>query len=122
MKASRLAVATLIASGVVLIGCSNNSKQVRDTFNAMIGHSEAELIRALGPPNRTASDGDDGTVLIWDQYHDLGFIPGLGVSVAPLPYAALGISVPPKELGYNESLMFYVHPDGMVYYWRTQKS
>jgi len=122
MKAFRLAVAALIASSFVSVGCSHNSKQVRDSFDGMIGHSEAELIRALGPPNWTASDGDDGTVLIWDQYHDLGLLPGLGVSVSPLPYALVGLNVPPRELGYVESVMFYVHPDGTVYYWRIQKS
>ena len=125
MKASRLAVAALIASSIVLLGCLHlssriheNSKQVREEFDGMIGHNQADLIDLLGEPNRTDSDGKDGIVLIWDEFHGGWIFPGGTAVVCDIP-----VHIPPFRGGdYTQSVMFYVDANGTIYDWHVQKS
>jgi hypothetical protein len=125
MKAFRLAVAALIASSMVVLGCIHarsqihqNSKQVQEEFDGMIGHDKSDLIGLLGEPNRADSDGKDGVVLIWDEFHGGWLFPGGTAVVSDIP-----VPVPAFRGGdYTQSVMFYVHADGTIYDWHIQKS
>jgi len=128
MKASRLAVAALIASGVVLLGCSSNAKhtrqslddqQLRQYLDGMVGQSASDLVHDLGEPTRIEDDGHDGRVLIWEEDHYDGYFPGVVYPVAPGYRLWL---LPPAPLGHTESLMFYAHEDGTIYGWHIQDS
>ena len=125
MNAVRLAFAALIVSGAVLLGCVHarsqiheNSKQVQEEFDGMIGHDKSALIDLLGEPNRTDSDGKDGVVLIWDEFHGGWLFPGGTPVVGGIP-----VPVPAFRGGdYDQSVMFYVDSNGTIYDWRIQKS
>ena len=125
MKASRLAVAALMASSVVMLGCiyarsqiNENSKQVQQEFDGMIGHDQSDLIGLLGEPNRTDSDGKDGVVLIWDEFHGGWLFPGGTPVVSGIP-----VPIPAFHGGdYTQSVMFYADSNGTIYGWTIRKS
>ncbi len=125
MKPSRVAVAALIASSMVVLGCLHarsqiheNSKQVREQFDGMIGHDKSVLIPLLGEPDRTDSDGKDGVILIWDEFHGGWLFPGGTAVVSDIP-----VPVPAVHGGdYSQSVMFYVDSNGTIYDWHIRKS
>ena len=49
---------------ILLISCVSLRQQ---QLNTWLGVHKSELIRSWGPPNRTASDGKDGEILIYEK-------------------------------------------------------
>ena len=69
-------------------------------MDTWIGSNKQRLILKWGPPNRTASDGADGEVLIYvDSRYN--------------PYN--------RYIIYDYRMM-YAHADGEIYYWKTRSS
>jgi len=60
-----------------------------------IGQPISTMIDRWGPPSRVTSDGRDGSVYIWDIWHDYGY------TIVKL-----------------EPVMFWVDSNGIIYKWR----
>jgi len=104
----------LIAVVAVLapVGCAS----VNDQMESWTGHHQQELILSWGPPTRTASDGADGWILIYEYDRDFGQIPGKAYA---RPDGSIWYTAPERS-GYTASRMFWVHSDGIIYSWRWQ--
>ena len=61
-------------------------------------------------------DGNGGSVLIYENYVDLGQSPGRANvdAFGNVTYTA------PQQQGWNRSRMFYVDQGGTIYAWRWQ--
>lgn len=79
------------------ISCLAIGRKKREKMNSWLNHSKHELIMKWGPAPRVSDDGDNGQILIYysTQYYD-------GTT-------------------YYNYRMFYVHPDGTIYSWRTSR-
>ncbi|SRR6266508_5471973 len=91
----------LILPLVTLGGCAS----VDSMMASWMGHHQSELIASWGPPQRTASDGAGGTVLIYLEYRSQ-----VGRTGSVLGALTAGGSVAER--------MFYVNADGIIYRWR----
>ena len=112
--------AALILVAVLCAGCSTINKRME----SWVGHHQSDLIRSWGPPQRTASDGKGGSILIYEQYVNMGQKPGIiqpanPLSVFPAGQPALQYTAP-QQRGYNRTRMFYVNPSGRIYTYRWQ--
>lgn len=94
-------------------GCAAKLNRQMESW---VGHHQSELIASWGPPNQTASDGKDGTILIYGNYVNLGQTPG---QVRTDYYGNMAYTAP-QQRGYNRTRMFYVDTRGYVYSWRWQ--
>lgn len=105
--------------------CASNINEIMDSW---LGHHQSELIASWGPPQRTSFDGKGGTILIYEQYVDLGQEPGK-IVYQPGPLGRntiLGDTgtykyTAPKQRGFTNIRMFYVNPEGYIYFWRRRK-
>jgi hypothetical protein len=107
----------LVATGLLLavsIGSSGCAGRVDRQMGSWVGHHQSELIRAWGPPNQTASDGDGGTILIYGSYVNLGQTPG---TATVSPYGKVRYTAPQQQ-GYSRTRMFYVDRSGRIYAYR----
>ena len=111
MKAIRNVICA-VAVILVVAGCAGPSKAMQ----SWVGHHQSDLIASWGPPQSTASDGKDGTILIYQSYVNLGQTPG---QVSPGGYGTYYYTAPQQQ-GYGRSRMFYVDSSGMIYSWRWQ--
>lgn len=62
----------LISFTLLVQGCASTQK----IMDSWLGHHQSDLIASWGPPTRTASDGKGGSILIYEQYVNLGQSPG----------------------------------------------
>jgi hypothetical protein len=109
----QLACGVVVAAAIATSGCA---AQINSAMSTWVGHHQSELIRSWGPPSRTASDGQGGTVLIYDSYVDMGQTPGTAYTD---PYGNVRYTTP-QQNGYARTRMFYVNADGYIYSWRWQ--
>lgn len=86
----------VIAATLLFHGCFL-SKRISKNMDSWVGTHQSELIRKVGPPERTASDGAGGVVLIYERQR------------------ALSTDGSPTKPAMR---MFYVNPDGIIYHWR----
>jgi hypothetical protein len=100
----------IIAS--LLLSLSGCATPINNQMQSWIGHPQSELILSWGPPARTTSDGNGGSILIYGQYVDLGQSPG--------QVYANGSYTAPQQNGYQRTRMFYVNSNGVIYSWRWQ--
>ncbi len=91
-------------------GCTSPSK----VMQSWVGSHQSDLIASWGPPNRTASDGKGGTILIYEQYVNLGQTPGHATTdyFGNITYTA------PQQQGYQRSRMLWVDENGVIYRWK----
>ena len=101
----------LFAALVLTGGCVSNISKAMDSW---VGSHKGDLIAQHGPPNQVASDGRGGEILIYGSYVDLGQIPGK----ATTDYRGNITYTAPQQRGYQRTRMFYVNPEGIVYFWR----
>jgi hypothetical protein len=103
LKSVALLIALFFASG-----CAS---QVDNSMKSWIGAHQSKLIRSWGPPQRTASDGNGGVILIYGNYVNLGQVPGQVTTdyFGNVSYTA------PQPQGYQRTRMFYVDRNGYVY-------
>lgn len=99
---------------VLTIFSSGCATQTNEKMQSWLGHHQSELIASWGPPQKTASDGKGGTILIYESYVNLGQNPGRATTdyYGNITYTA------PQQRGYNRARMFYVNPEGKIYSWR----
>lgn len=105
-----------LISVVLMLAAAGCASSINDQMASWIGHHQQELILDWGPPTRSASDGADGWILIYEYDRNFGQIPGHAY-VGPdgsTWYTA------PERSGYTARRMFWVHSDGTIYSWRWQ--
>ena len=83
----------LLFSALLCTSCATRSRMMESWMD----NHQSQLILSWGPPNRTASDGAGGTILIYEE----------AVQVT-------------DDDGYTATRMFYVNPSGIIYAWRWQ--
>ena len=105
--------APLIALVLALVAACVSPDEVMGSWQ---GRHQSELIMSWGPPMRTASDGNGGTVLIYESYANLGQSPGQ----ARTDYFGNVTYTAPQQRGYSRSRMFYVNADGIIYAYKWQ--
>src|SRR2546425_642135 len=108
-KALLLALTVILAGGGCVSGINN-------AMQSWVGHHQSDLIASWGPPQSTASDGKRGTILIYRRYVTLGQAPG---QVTATGYGNYNYTAP-QQNGYEQSRMFYVDSNGIIYSWRWQ--
>jgi len=101
---------------VMLLFTSGCASKVNEVMQSWVGKHQSDLIQAWGPPQQTAGDGKDGTILIYSSYVNLGQTPGQVTSYSP-GYATY---TTPQQQGYQRTRMFYVDKEGYIYSWRWQ--
>jgi hypothetical protein len=102
-------LATIVSLLLSLSGCAT---PINNTMQSWVGQPQSALILAWGPPERTTSDGNGGSILIYGQYVNLGQSPG--------QVYANGSYTAPEQQGYQRTRMFYVNSAGEIYSWRWQ--
>lgn len=107
-----------IVSFLLLVqGCvSTQGVSTQEIMDSWLGHHQSDLIASWGPPTRTASDGKGGSILIYEQYVNLGQSPGR----AEVDYFGDITYTNPQQRGYVRTRMFYVNERDYIYYWRSQ--
>jgi len=100
---------------LVLTGCAsmlNLDSSGRDLDavrfeQSWLGHPEAEIIAALGPPTRDVSDAKDGHILVWE------------FDRVSLPFCLGGCPRGTPNVHRLAERHAYIGPDGLVYktYW-----
>jgi hypothetical protein len=98
-----------LAIAIALNGCATRNN---NTMQSWVGRHQSELILAWGPPDRTTSDGNGGSILIYGHYVDLGQTSG--------QVYGNGSYTAPQQQGYQRTRMFYVNSAGVIYSWRWQ--
>lgn len=101
----------LILLLILVQGCTSTRK----VMDSWMGHHESELIQQWGAPSRTTSDGKCGKVHVYERfwnYHSPGY------SYLDCRGHVRYVGLPCRS--YSDSKMFYIDPDGIIYYWRTQ--
>ena len=76
-------ICLLLASSILLISCHTTQYvSLRDDYNAQIvGKSHADVVSLLGPPSRTASDGNGGEILIYEVKSQQGNVGGGSINL-----------------------------------------
>ncbi len=89
--------------------------QIQAYMDSWVGAHQSTLIAKVGPPDRTTSDGKDGSVLIYDRYIDLGQTQGRVFTDAwgNVRYTS------PQQQGFTLRKLFYVNSEGNIYSWKT---
>jgi hypothetical protein len=87
---------SILLIAVIIVSCASTRKAV----DSWMGHNKSELILKLGPPQRTASDGNGGEVLIYETQ--------------------VWMNSGNYEYPITSSRMFYADSTGRIYHWRAQ--
>ena len=101
----------LILLLIMVQGCTSTRK----VMDSWMGHHESELIQQWGAPSRTTADGKGGKVHVYERY---GSYQSPGYT--HVDRGGNVRHVGPTFRSYSNSKMFYIDPDGIIYYWRTQ--
>lgn len=91
-----------------LISCKSQ-KQIMDSW---LGSSKQNLIMSWGPPDRTASDGGTGEILV---YAKRIYIPSSTF------YDSYGGSSTTPARTYWDYKYIYVNNEGKIYYWMIRR-
>lgn len=117
VKSSGITLFAIVSFLLLVQGCVST----QEIMNSWLGHHQSDLIASWGPPTRTASDGKGGSILIYEQFVDLGQSPGevrwdwgkdfWGKDSGGITYKE------PQQHGYVRTRMFYVNERGYIYHW-----
>jgi hypothetical protein len=77
-------------------------------MTSWVGRNQSELIARWGPPQSTISDGNGGTILIYQSHANPG--PPVGQLV---PNLHGGYEYVAPQNGYNQARMYYVDSKGI---------
>jgi hypothetical protein len=69
-------------------------------MDSWLGHTRQDLIMNWGPPQRTASDGGTGEILVYSRHVYMNLPSGL--------------------INYYEYKMMYINSEGRIYHWMIQ--
>lgn len=105
MKKNNLLIPLTIA---LLTACASQ-KTIMDSW---LGKTKQQLIMGWGPPERTASDGGAGEILV---YSSQIYIPPSTF------YGGNGSSTTTRSVTFWDYKFFYVDGNNKIYYWMTQR-
>jgi hypothetical protein len=104
----------ILVSLFLIVGCYSTQK----TMDSWIGSSKKDLIMNWGPPDRTASDGSGGEILI---YAKQVYIPAQrGLSTVGSDGSVHTSSGTPSRT-YWDYKLFYIDKKSTIYHWLTQR-
>ncbi len=101
----------IIFMALSLLGCAY--KSTSEIMNSWKGSHISQVIQSWGPPTQVTEDGAGGKIYIWRPQP---------ITLPDTPASPHLIDVRPLIVEqHNKSYkMFYVRPNGTVYYWRAQ--
>jgi len=102
----------LAVLALLIAGCARPDK----IMDSWIGSHQSNLIQKWGPPSYRTSDGKDGQILVYEAVVNIGQAQGR----AQVDRYGNVTWTNPQQYGYTKTRMFYVNPDGIIYYWRAQ--
>jgi len=95
---------------LALVAC----KSTREVMDSWLGHTKHDLIMKWGSPARTASDGENGEILVDAKPVYIPETTGLATPSNPNPSTSPGKT-------FWDYKMFWVNSDGKIYHWMTQR-
>jgi hypothetical protein len=116
---SLIMIPLMMMVALLSVSCAINTaareKEISDAMASWVGSHQSAVIQSWGPPSRSTSDGNDGSILIYEENVDLGQTPG-GV------YQFYGnvYYTNPRDNSYIRTRMFYIDKNGYVYSCRWQ--
>lgn len=96
-------IVLVLIFAVVTMGCMSFAGHSMDSW---MGKTEQELVWKAGPPMSRTSDGNGGSVLVYQDLRNLNILN------QPLPKG--------QASSYMAGRMFYVNGNGIIYAWRAQ--
>ena len=119
---------SLLIVAILFVGCaaSKNAKEdaeMLDAMNTWVGVHISQLIKVIGPPTETASDGNGGKIYIWRP--NMAGLPAPQRPVynpnVPFHLNMSNTAIYSENLRLNRKLstlqkMFFVRPNGTIYY------
>jgi hypothetical protein len=110
MKKSIFALAAIL----IVAGCYSTQQ----TMDSWIGSSKKDLIMSWGPPDRIASDGGDGEILV---YAKQVYVPAqTGISTVGSDGNVHTSSGTPSRT-YWDYKLFYINKNSIIYHWLTRR-
>jgi hypothetical protein len=104
----------ILVSVFLLAGCYST----QNTMDSWIGSSKKDLIMKWGPPDRTASDGGEGEILIFAKQVYIPAQTGLS-TVGADDNVHTGAGTPART--YWDYKLFYIDKNPIIYHWLTRR-
>jgi hypothetical protein len=95
-------IVLVLVLAAMTMGCMSFAGHSMDSW---MGKTEQELVWKAGPPMSRTSDGNGGSVLVYQNIRNFNVLNQPIPSTYPGPYAA--------------TRLFYVNRDGVIYAWRA---
>lgn len=114
----------IFALSISFVGCAS---QINQVMSSWMNHHYSDLVRSWGAPHRIVNDRYGGQILIY--YLSRNFtLPGIihtqtSRSVSSDKNSSIhssdsfSIYLPPQNIGYNASRIFWVNRRGIIYKW-----
>jgi hypothetical protein len=105
---------TLSLIAIALFAFCGCATTVENDMSTWVGRTEAQVVAAWGAPTRTASDGKDGTILVYD-------LPTMPISGSVGYFGGgVGVSTHGYPLAHQKTRQFYLNRWGIVYdyFWK----
>jgi hypothetical protein len=101
---------SLLILTLLLASCAPRIS-TKEVMNSWLKHHKSELIRSWGPPHRTATDGKDGEIYIYES----------SSTSAQTFKNVFGVELPNPITTVNTTIyyrQFFINKDGRIYYVR----
>lgn len=105
---------------VIVSSCKpteNFTEKQNAAMDSWVGSHKSEIILQKGPPDRVASDGLDGEILIWEGTRTITS----GGSAWPTVDGKGYIYTAPVTVTKDWYRMYYVNSSGIIYSWRWKE-
>ena len=103
--------------GILLILTSAacvSTEKINSMMASWEGRHQSELIAKWGPPDQVTTDGKSGSIVVYEEYINLGQSGGHG----RLDSSGNVHYTPGSHNGYTRQRSFYVDSKGYIYRWR----
>jgi len=120
MKITKLFV--LLAAMVALSSCATSHlvSQEANMNAAWVGKTHADVIKTFGAPDREATDGNNGMVLIYEQIYTRSHTSSYGYGGPWGPWGGpWGPDINTTVYTDKDYVHFYINPTGNVYQVKT---
>ncbi len=103
----------------LMLGCAKLGELLppsnREIMDSWLGSHISEVIRSWGVYQSSVPDGKGGTIYIWDN-SVVGQFPS---SVSYHPLIPVATYKHGRTYTVEKRRLFFVRPDGIIYYWQT---
>jgi hypothetical protein len=101
MMRKKISILVVLIALFTLMACATGPSK-KEIHESWLGAHKSQLIKSWGPPNRYASDGKGGEILIYEKSRTTGAIIS-------------GTYFETTNVKFSE---FYVNENGYIYYYR----